>query len=108
MTTDCLLLKKEDIIIKKLSKDPYNCNLRQTFSNYRSRYNKMRKKLRANHFHTLSKQINSFNPKKSKEFWSSINNYKTKDCSDTPVELTDCVLHYKQLFREMKKFLINL
>ena len=86
MTQDCLSLKREvTSLSKKLTRDPDNYNLRQTFSSCRSRYNKMIKRLRANHFHSLADKINALNPKISKEFWNSIKDVQKDDRPATPI-----------------------
>ena len=58
MSIDCLLLRKEVRSLgSKLSKDPHNNALRQTFCNCRREYNKLKKKLKRDFFQTLVKTV---------------------------------------------------
>ncbi|CAC5408817.1 unnamed protein product [Mytilus coruscus] len=80
MTNDCLLLRKEVCSVgNRLAKAPNNNALRLTYCNCKREYNKLKNKLDKVFFQSLIKQINDINPKNTKEFWGSINNYKKKE-----------------------------
>ncbi|CAG2241454.1 unnamed protein product [Mytilus edulis] len=99
MSNDCLLLRKEVRSLgNRLAKAPNNNALRLTYCNCKREYNKLKNKLKKDFFHSLIKQINEINPKNTKEFWGSINNYKKKNNNCEPaISAKEWEIHYKNL-----------
>ena len=58
----------------------------------------MKNKLKKYFFHSLIKQINEINPKNTKKFWGSINNYKKKNNNCEPaISAKEWEIHYRNL-----------
>lgn len=101
MTNECLLLRKEVKSLSiKLHREPNKCALRQTFSSCRKEYNRMRKKLRANYFYSLTAKVNSLNPKHSKSFWNAVKESRSQEKNmTTPISIDEWVNHCKSLLQ---------
>lgn len=73
MSNDCLLLRREVRSLgKKLQKDPTNLWTRHTYTNCVREYNKLKKSLKKQFYHTFIDEINHIDPKNSKKYWQSL------------------------------------
>ena len=63
-------------------------------------YNRLKNKLKRDYFKMFLEQVNELNPKNTKEYWNSINNFKKWETpQESPISMKDWPKdHFKFLF----------
>ena len=104
LSNDLRLIRKEVRNLgRKVRDNPKNCFLLHSFSCAKSKFNRLRKKLKHEYYINMADKIDNLNCQNSNELWKILKESKTKVSSNTSSPpMGDFVNHYKSLLCSKK------